>query len=157
MSLALRVFYRELRFTKVPLFRARARRELMAACSILRELGDIFYVATIMADLAQQTLNELDKAYSSILKNHAEDAHEGNVVPPPEETSTSDAVVSEGTDSRSCPLYDTDTSTTDWSVLDSMPDIDIFEHFDPNFDLDFIDAALADDTNPAFPIDFGNT
>jgi hypothetical protein len=39
-------------------------------------------------------------------------------------------------------------------MLDSLPDFDVFEHFDPNFDLDAIDTALTDDTNPAFPINF---
>lgn len=154
VSLALRVFYRELRFTKVPLFRARARRQMMTACGILRELGDIFHVATVMADLAQQTLNELDKAYSSIMKNRTEDERERNDSIQQEEAGRISVVASHQIESGSYSMEDTDVSTIDWSVLDTLPDVDIFEHFDPNFDLNIIDAALADDTNPTFSIDF---
>jgi len=154
VSLALRVFYRELRFTKVPLFRARARRQMMTACGISRELGDIFHVATVMADLAQQTLNELDKAYSSIMRNCMQDDRERNDNVQQEEAGRVNVMVSNEMESGSYSMEDADNSTIDWSVLDSLPDVDIFEYFDPNFDLNVIDAALADDTNPAFSIDF---
>lgn len=49
-----------------------------------------------------------------------------------------------------------DHPASDGLVWDNMPDIDIFQHFDPNFNLDAVDAALADDTQPLFPITFGN-
>src|SRR5947209_4918888 len=47
VSLSLRISYRDLRLSKAPIFRTRARRQLLANCAILRELGNIFWSATV--------------------------------------------------------------------------------------------------------------
>ncbi|KAF2017884.1 hypothetical protein BU24DRAFT_460873 [Aaosphaeria arxii CBS 175.79] len=148
VSLALRFFYREFRFTKVPLFRGRAQKQLTLGCDILRDLGDAYPVAIGIANLVEQMLNETDKVYSSMAHQSQEpersrtSSHGGTPVSGAAGGSSLDVAAS------------TQPAQTDWSMWDNLPDIDIFEHFDPNFDLDAIDAALADDTQPVFPIGY---
>jgi hypothetical protein len=40
------------------------------------------------------------------------------------------------------------------AIFDSISDIDLFNLFDPAFDLDGFDACLGGSLNPAFPINF---
>jgi len=153
VSLALRVFYRELRFTKVPLFRSRARRQLQMNCTILRELGEIFGVASSIADLAEQTLSEMDKAYSSIVQQQESKNGEENG----EQHMSLSMETSRPLQSPATPISVTlAASSIDWATWDNIPDFDfdIFQHFDPNFDLDAVDAALADGTQAALLTDY---
>jgi len=66
VSLSLSIAYREMRRNKVPMYRARARADLQTNCHILEVLGEIFWSASIMADVGKSTLRELDRAYASI-------------------------------------------------------------------------------------------
>lgn len=170
VSLSLRVAYRDLRLSKTPMFRTRARKLLLANCSVLRELGDMFWSAVVMADLAEQTIREMDKAFSSVVNaQHQEAVGEsatnggsgGNVrisdatrvVPSNGDDNTANASnLPNLEDSRTSFPYDYDTYTFDPSLFDTMPDLNIFEHFDPDFDLGAIDAALGDNINPSFPM-----
>jgi hypothetical protein len=180
VSLSLRISYRDLRLSKAPIFRARARRQLLANCAILRELGDIFSSAAVMVNLAEQTVREMDKVCSSMIGAYQQEAthkpknsdisfsKEGatNKLSIPSNVSVSNAQSYEGgpqlghTDNVSVSgrtetlfpfCYDPDTF--DPSIFDNMPDLDVFEHFNPDFDLGAIDAALGDDINPSFPMD----
>jgi hypothetical protein len=145
VSLALRFFYREFRFTKVPLFRVRAQKQLSIGCGILRELGEVFIVAAGIANLVEQTLNETDKVYSSIAQSQeSERPRETRQTEAPIQVEPSSAEVTSATVQPSI----------DWSLWDNMPGFDIFQHFDPSFNLEAIDAALADDTQTVFPTTF---
>lgn len=66
VSLSLSVAYRELRNSKIPMYRSRARALLQKNCSLLRELGGTFWSAEAMARLGEKTLKEMDRVYSSI-------------------------------------------------------------------------------------------
>lgn len=167
LALAVRVFYRELRSTKVHLFRTRARRQLTIGCTVLRELGAIFYGAAHMADLVEKTLSEMNKALSSIV--HAGESREDSTS---EEVRTNGQqsgvalalgdlpieshvpVDAGGGDMRQGPQTDINNSWLDWTAFDNVPDLDIFDHFDPNFNLEAVDAMLGDNSNQAFPTSF---
>jgi hypothetical protein len=61
VALSLRVSWYRLQQSKAAIFQARARKQLVANCAILRELGEAFYSASLMADLGERLINELDK------------------------------------------------------------------------------------------------
>lgn len=66
ISLSLSVSYREMRRSKIPMLRARARIAFEANCLILKELGEKFSSAAVMADMGNMTLEEVDRAYSRV-------------------------------------------------------------------------------------------
>ncbi|KAF2002089.1 hypothetical protein P154DRAFT_431661 [Amniculicola lignicola CBS 123094] len=164
ISLSLRVAYRELRFTKIPMLRTRARKQLLANCAILREFGDIFWSTTYLADLAEETVRELDKVCFTIAQSQYDT---GGTVPgqpstalPPSpgarliETSSSNEKgssaanlngnmhSSSGTQSTGTCREDLAPVPFDALDFEGLPDLDLFQHFDPDFDLKGIDAAL---------------
>jgi hypothetical protein len=66
VSLSLSVSYRELRRSKIPTHRARARSEMEVNCRVLEELGEISGSAAIMAEMGSITLKELDRVCTSV-------------------------------------------------------------------------------------------
>jgi hypothetical protein len=46
--------------SKAAIFQARARKQLVANCAILRELGEAFYSASLMADLGERLIKKVD-------------------------------------------------------------------------------------------------
>lgn len=61
VALSLRVSYHNLQRSKVPIFQARARKQLVANCLILREMGEVFVYASMMANLGEYLVSEVDK------------------------------------------------------------------------------------------------
>ncbi|KAL4861159.1 hypothetical protein BDV12DRAFT_204295 [Aspergillus spectabilis] len=61
VALALRASYHSLHQSKAPIFRERARKQLIANYGILRELGNDFYSASLMADLGDRLIRETAK------------------------------------------------------------------------------------------------
>jgi hypothetical protein len=165
ISLSLRVAYRELRFTKIPMFRTRARKQLLTNCTLLRDFGDIFWSTTYMADLAEETVRELDKVCFTIAQSQQERVGNNaggtslvtmsNSLDQGQTNNTASNGAAIGTANTnghsqfgahaSHDAFDSQENGTvpfDPSDFDVMPDFDIFQHFDPNFDLEGIDAAL---------------
>ena len=66
ISLSLSVAYREMRRSKVPMYRARAQNDVKANCRSLDQLGEIFWTARIMAQMGNATLRELDRVRSNV-------------------------------------------------------------------------------------------
>ncbi|KAJ6028766.1 hypothetical protein N7540_004342 [Penicillium herquei] len=60
VALSLRVSYQTLQQSKAQIFQARARKQLVLNCQILRELGKIFYSASLMADLGEYLIDRRD-------------------------------------------------------------------------------------------------
>ncbi|KAJ9613289.1 hypothetical protein H2200_003231 [Cladophialophora chaetospira] len=169
VSLCLRVSYRELRLSKVPLLRARSRRQLLTICALLRRFNT-FASADTMADLAEQTVREMDKVAASMISGRRQsitDSREPCDRAADEQPSLATTRGTTRTSAR-VPYNDTQSNNTSTSTrnvvvervspaLDNrelsafdfdlefadLPDIDLFEHFDPGFKLPAIDAALA--------------
>ena len=70
VSLSLSVAYSEMRHTKVPMLRARARDKLQINCDLLERLGEIFYLAGLMSDMGKSTLDEYDRIYLTAVENY---------------------------------------------------------------------------------------
>ncbi|KAJ5721432.1 uncharacterized protein N7483_009366 [Penicillium malachiteum] len=60
VALSLRVSYQTLQQSKAQIFQARARKQLVLNCQILKELGKVFYSASLMADLGEYLIDRRD-------------------------------------------------------------------------------------------------
>jgi hypothetical protein len=179
VSLSLRVCYRDLRLSKAPMLRTRARKQLLRNCTILRELGEIFWSAVVMVELAEKTICEMDKVYSTMASAQQHETNNEATV-----TTRTDEAVSNiengGATDQNSPWkqpsngrdingpnagaetdfngtqniwpQNYDFNTFDAEIFDSLPDLDVFEHFDPSFGLGAIDATLGDNINLSFPV-----
>jgi hypothetical protein len=171
VSLALRVSYRELRFSKVPLHRSMARSQLLIVCALLEEYGCRFTFAQRLAALAAKTVRELDKVAALVLQAR----HNGaNLIGSTQLSAREDRpldTIPKRFDANSSALYaqqDVNTSNvaTNNSAFPKLPPVgqhiaseysaesfdvvyniadlpNCFEYFDPEFNLGAIDCALA--------------
>lgn len=180
ISLSLRVAYRELRLSRAPMLRMRARKQLLVNSAILRELGDIFWSATALANLAEQTVREMDKVCSSLVHTtQQQHTNSRGVIMSPADSSTSRERRTTTDDPETASQYqprnnnqfpppppnttrdhqnitshDLYLDDIDLSVFDNMPtDLDVFAHFDPDFDLSAVDATIGESTTPLLPLD----
>lgn len=153
LSLSLRVFYRDLRFSsKSPFTRNRARKQLLNACALLRESFATNFPATMkVAELAEQTVKEMEKVYNSILQQQ-ESSRSVSVAAERTEQHMSSNGVSANVDEPRQPLGEASMMSLDLNTSEELPDLDVFEFFDADFHLDVIDAALIDNLALTFPL-----
>lgn len=146
VGLCVSVGYNELRHSKVPLHQARARNQLLANCKILKEFGKAFWTASATADLAEQLVHEVDRAVFAAAGNgnhaneqvsNSEQNHAATIVP------VTDPVINTESIEMLEPVFPTD-----------LEDFDVFDHFDPAFDLTTIDNAFIGNLDPSFPTSF---
>lgn len=152
LSLSLRVFYRELRFSsKSPFTRNRARKQLLNACTLLRESFTSNFPATIkVAELAEQTVKEMEKVYNTILQQHGSSRSASEAADRTEQT-TSSSGAGINTDELRQPSGEISMMSLDLNTIEELPDLDVFDFFDADFHLDAIDAALIDNLALTFP------
>lgn len=148
VSLSLSVAYQELRRSSVPMYQARARKQLQVNCNILKELTNVFWSASVMANMGEQVLEEMDKILRSLTERRQSSANDGTTVQVAPSADDTDAV------SLTQPVGNTTTTSTttndnmngllnfEPSLFENIPDQDIFGQFDPDFDLEAFDAAL---------------
>ncbi|KAI1073579.1 hypothetical protein F5B20DRAFT_587117 [Whalleya microplaca] len=137
VSLSLSVSYRKMRHSNVPMFRSRGKQAFRANASLLKSLDDTFWTVKTMVAMAEQVLQEMDKAVASLAQENglaeiskkAELASRGDQGPAALGTGdvTADTVIQ---------------GTSEWNILENVPDLDVFGNFDPTFDLGAVDAAL---------------
>lgn len=119
------------------MFRSRGKQAFKANTSLLKSLDDTFWTAKTMVAMAEQVLQEMDKAVASITQEtgmvdaskRIEPMSRGHDEPPL--SGTGDSI-----------LDDPNRSIGDLSGLEAIPDLNIFDHFDPTFDLGAVDTAL---------------
>lgn len=140
VSLCLSVGYSELRHSKIPLHQARARNQLLANCKILKTYGDAFPSALRTAEMAEQLVHEVDRAVS---------AAAGNPIP----ANASDTVQEQGEQAAS-QIANGATPIADAAFPFDIQDFDVFDHFDPAFDLATIDNAFVGNLDPSLPTSF---
>lgn len=174
LSLALRVSYRELRFSRVPLHRSMARDQLLGICGLLEPFVEIYGFVRRLVALAVKTVEEMDRVAASVLQARR-DGREGDaqtMEPSQDGEIHTDLMSNEPAASRSglppemqaevselqnataagvgrphalqIPRYDAAQYTAkSFDSVYQIPDMpDLFEHFDPGFDLDAVDFAL---------------
>ncbi|EFQ31245.1 fungal specific transcription factor domain-containing protein [Colletotrichum graminicola] len=151
VSLSLRVAYRELRSSKVPMLTARSRRQFQSTCKVLKELGGMFRSALVMVDLAEQVIQEIDQVCSNALNEQ----NVNDSVGTPTATRQGDTTAAEGPETANAagvenlPLHSESISGFDASLFEGPAGFDVFEFFDPG-DLNAIDAILGGDAPPGF-------
>ncbi|RYO80872.1 hypothetical protein DL766_001954 [Monosporascus sp. MC13-8B] len=101
-------------------------------------LGGIFWTAKVMASMAEQVLQEMDKAVASLTSQESQtaDPSRNAGIPTGDGVGPTVAVPEEPT------RQPHERGNVDPSFLGAAPDLDVFGHLDPTFDLDAVDAAL---------------
>ncbi|KAI1812499.1 hypothetical protein GGS20DRAFT_20578 [Poronia punctata] len=139
VSLSLSVSYRKMRHSKVPMFRTRGKQMFKKNTLILKSMDDMFWKSKTMVAMAEQVLNEMDRAVASLAQENGltdfpkrvEPAHHGERSEAQPEDRTLDYS-----------MHNMMDGGNEWMLFDAVPDLDVFGHFDPRFDLGAVDAAL---------------
>ncbi|XDG05575.1 hypothetical protein ABKA04_005190 [Annulohypoxylon sp. FPYF3050] len=137
VSLSLSVSYRKMRHSNVPMFRNRGKQAFVANTTLLKSLDDTFWTAKAMVAMAEQVLQEMNKAVASI----TQETGLADTSKKAESTSRGDQEVASSGAGDSIPDY-TLQGSADVSMLEAIPDLDVFGHFDPTFNLGAVDAVL---------------
>ncbi|KAH6653341.1 hypothetical protein BKA67DRAFT_569228 [Truncatella angustata] len=148
VSLSLSVMYRKMRYSQIPMFRERGLRSFDTNTKLLKKLSETFWCAKTMSGMAEQVLQEMGKAAATKAQ----------------ESGSGENSVREGSDPRPAqPLHAFSTvhqgppmSTlapheTSMTMGEMVPEIDVWGHMDPNFNIGAIDAVLQSN------LDFGNS
>ncbi|RYP65782.1 hypothetical protein DL771_008147 [Monosporascus sp. 5C6A] len=138
VSLSLSVAYRKMRYSDVSMFRNRGKQDFQKNTMLLKSLGSTFWTAKVMATMAEQVLQEMDKAVASLTSQDSQPAYPLRKagIPPADGAEPTVAVSEELTDQPH------DRGIIDSSFSGVVPDLDVFGHLDPTFDLDAVDAVL---------------
>lgn len=160
VSLSLSVGYRKMRYSQISMFRKRGKRAFAANTALLKDLGEMFWCARTMAGMAEQVLQEMNKAAATIAQENSNENGNGNGnggVLGREDSNGSSQLGGEdnstnmaaetprpmpragGLPMSSLPL---DNGNGDMPIFASPPEIDVWGHLDPNFNLGAIDAAI---------------
>ncbi|KEY73830.1 hypothetical protein S7711_03124 [Stachybotrys chartarum IBT 7711] len=148
VSLALSVEYRKMRHSRLPMFRARAMSAFKRNCEMLRDFGDYFWNAKVVAGLGERVLREMERAATTMARDPVPglptDAPGATPLPdaPPEATEVTQV---EGID-----------NIGDYSLLDAISGQDFFGHIDPNFDLNAVENALEANLDIGLPLNWGD-
>ena len=138
VSLSLSVAYQKMRFSNVPMFRSRGKQAFQKNTQLLRSLGDTFWTAKVMAAMAEQVLQEMNKAVASLSSQEPPPGDTARRVDPP---SGADKPL-ETPVSAEPPDPAQEGTSIDPFYVGAVPDVDVFGHLDPTFDLEAVDAAL---------------
>ncbi|GAW26911.1 putative fungal specific transcription factor [Rosellinia necatrix] len=140
VSLSLSVSYRKMRHSKVPMYRSRGKLAFRKNTLLLKSMDDMFWKSKTMVAMAEQVLNEMDKAVASLAQENGLADLSKRVEPGPQGERSGEVLPEEIR-----PLDLTQNATDgggEWMLFDAAPDLDVFGHFDPTFDLGAVDAAL---------------
>ncbi|KAJ2969231.1 hypothetical protein NUW58_g10036 [Xylaria curta] len=106
---------------------------------LLKSMDDIFWKSKTMVAMAEQVLNEMDKAVASL-------AQENGLTEPPKRVELAPQGERSQVQFDEVRTLDLGHNMTDsgngWALFDTVPDLDLFGYFDPTFDLGAVDAAL---------------
>ncbi|KAF2968681.1 hypothetical protein GQX73_g4907 [Xylaria multiplex] len=148
VSLSLSVSYRKMRHSKVPMFRNRGKQAFRKNLQLLKSMDDMFWKSKTMVAMAEQVLNEMDKAVASLAQENGLPDLSKRVEPVPQ----GEGPEAQPEEIRALEFAQSATEAgNEWMLFDAVPDIDLFGHFDPTFDLGAVDAAFVGN------LDFGTS
>ncbi|KAL0936774.1 fungal specific transcription factor [Colletotrichum truncatum] len=160
LSLALSVEYRKMRHSALPMFRARARNAFKSNSELMKRFGDVFWSAKVVAGLGERILREMERAATSLAQgavvpqsSHVDVSANGQIEEPAPATlqdTAAQVTVPPSTSSEFRSI-----NTVDFSVVDAMPHLDVFGHFDPSFNLPAVDNALEANLDIGLPLNWG--
>lgn len=141
-----------MRYTKVAMYRTRAREELQSTCSLLEILGTHFYVASAMASMGKATVAELDRVSENVLREkntdiRSHDTRRRTEIRPHNNLPVAPNAPDDFNDFRTV-TSDISSTVNEFSVSD----IDIFDMFDPNFGLENVDAVFQSNLDLSMPM-----
>ena len=181
VSLATSVAYKSLRNSSIPYKRKRAYALFHSSCDILDELSKAFLSARVMAKLATDTLQEVERVAvgrrrarsQERAKNQAMNAtHPPNGVVQPHaarneemppstlQSNHSNGILDGGQVPHSVEARSPYSATLEATLFaldpntfnDFVGDAGIFNEFDPSFDLNRIDAVFSANLDPTLPL-----
>ncbi|KAG5972699.1 hypothetical protein E4U55_000773 [Claviceps digitariae] len=171
VSLALSVEYRKMRHSRLPMFRARAMSSFKRNCEMLRQYGDHFWSANVVANLGERVLKEMERAATALTTTTTTITTMADPSPLPlDEASKS---TSAGTQPAPAPMWQHNNeilaghstgitsaigmdNTIDFSLVDAVSGQDIFGHIDPNFNLVAVENALEANLDIALPLNWSH-
>ncbi|EED18665.1 fungal specific transcription factor, putative [Talaromyces stipitatus ATCC 10500] len=152
VSLSLSISYNQMRYTRVAMYRTRAREELQFTCGLLEQLGTHFYVASAMASMGKATIAEIDRVSENMLREKNPDGRSHNNQRPTESSSRNDRPAAVNTSDGAIELDPSNSGLSSTVNEFSVSDIDVFDMFDPNFGLDNIDAVFRSNLDLSTPM-----
>ncbi|KAG5944937.1 hypothetical protein E4U53_006793 [Claviceps sorghi] len=164
VSLALSVEYRKMRHSRLPMFRARAMSSFKRNCEMLRQYGDHFWSANVVASLGERVLKEMERAATALTTTTTRD-------PSPLPLDAASGSTSAGPQPASAALWQHNNemlaghsagftsaigmdNTIDFSLVDAVSGQDIFGHIDPNFNLVAVENALEANLDIGLPLNW---
>lgn len=160
MSLAMSIAYREMRHSKLTIQRTRSRIQFQTLCDALTRLKGIFWSASAMADMGKKLLKEMDRVVSTVSTSEKQLEHHSTLTSEKTLATSAATTVHDLTPGDQMAISGIKNTPpqimqdVDPLIFGFTPDIDLFEMFDPAFDLDGFDAYLEGNLNPAFPTNF---
>lgn len=140
VSLSLSLNYRELRRSKLPTHRARAKVAMESNCAILEQFGEISGLACTMAEMGGLTLKELDRVCGPI--EEFDQQRTGEPLSQQDNDAPTHVVTTETLLAVSHPHES-------YHLMD-VPGPDPFDMFDPDFDLTGVDSFFEGNLDPSF-------
>ncbi|CAG9941667.1 unnamed protein product [Clonostachys rosea f. rosea IK726] len=159
VSLALSVEYRKMRHSRLPMFRARAMNSFKRNCQLLRQFGDFFWSANVLAGLGERVLREMERAATTLTNETAPAQGEPHKDPMSQtsddqaRTRSSDQSTS---DSAAINVGSGLDNMVDFSMMDPISGQDIFGLIDPNFNLNAVEDALEANLDIGLPLNLGD-
>ncbi|CRL28684.1 Transcription factor, fungi [Penicillium camemberti] len=141
VSQSLRVSYRSLQQSKTSFFRSRARKQVALNCDILRDLGEIYHSASLIADLGEHLLRGSDTHQGPGIQTDA--AARQN--PELRASSTQRTTESASIDFQNAPSTDSSRPTYQPyhpNLFNPMSSLDIFENLEHELDVEAIVGGL---------------
>jgi len=149
---------------------------MQANCNVLQGLGDVFWSASVMAEMGRSTLEELDKIFSNagvvkerqqmitadrygdqdeslpVAENRQAIPAEGTLTVNPLQlflTDSAESLVRSTSDNDF--VLGTDTQFDLDSIFNKDSNYDLWGLFDPSFNLDGLDASMDGNSDLALP------
>lgn len=123
------------------MYRNRGKRAFQKNTQLLKSLGDTFWTAKVMAAMAEQVLQEMNKAVASLASQEPQLGDTSKRTEAP--TGDVNATMMVGSEELTVqPREEENGSITPSFLGTNIPDLDVFGHLDPTFDLGAVDAAL---------------
>ncbi|PNY25841.1 Uncharacterized protein TCAP_04202 [Tolypocladium capitatum] len=158
VSLALSVEYRKMRHSRLPMFRARSMNSFKRNCELLRNFGDYFWSANVVAGLGERVLKEMERAATTLTR-------EASPLPPDAEPRSAPAGQTSGLPRQPDVAVGHPTAmdsavgmdnAVDFSLIDAISGQDVFGHIDPSFNLDAVEDALEANLDIGLPLNWAD-
>ncbi|KAF7541502.1 hypothetical protein G7054_g614 [Neopestalotiopsis clavispora] len=150
VSLSLSVMYRKMRYSQIPMFRERGLRAFEANTKLLKQLGETFYTARSTGEMADRVLQEMGKATASKNQESGKNSvREGSDPHPLPAIQTPFSGLPRGIPLTTLPPPS--SMTTLMPVEAPIPEIDIWDHMSPHFNIGAIEAVFQSTLEMAGP------